>query len=179
MITTEQLDAALRTALETAGRGYRGANPLVGACVLDAEGNIIATGFHLGAGHPHAEVDALRRLGKMSPVKARELTMVVTLEPCNHTGRTGPCARAISEAGIGQVHYAVPDNTAASGGADYLRSQGVQATQLECSDAARNLNQRTGWHQQVDHLRSFAQPRPRTAFPGGRHHGGHQHRGHR
>ncbi|WP_417367988.1 bifunctional diaminohydroxyphosphoribosylaminopyrimidine deaminase/5-amino-6-(5-phosphoribosylamino)uracil reductase RibD [Glutamicibacter arilaitensis] len=142
MITTEQLDAALRTALETAGRGYRGANPLVGACVLDAEGNIIATDFHLGAGHPHAEVDALRRLGKMTPAKARELTMVVTLEPCNHTGRTGPCARAIAEAGIGQVYYAVPDNTAASGGAEYLRSQGIQATQLECSEAARNLNQR-------------------------------------
>lgn len=142
MITTQQLDAALRTALETAGRGHRGANPLVGACVLDAEGNIIATGFHIGAGHPHAEIDALRRLGKMPAAKARELTMVVTLEPCNHTGRTGPCAQAIVEAGIGHVYYAVPDNTAASGGADYLRSHGTQATQLADSSAAKQLNHR-------------------------------------
>ncbi|PJJ44136.1 diaminohydroxyphosphoribosylaminopyrimidine deaminase/5-amino-6-(5-phosphoribosylamino)uracil reductase [Glutamicibacter mysorens] len=153
MITTQQLDAALRTALETAGRGHRGANPLVGACVLDAEGNIIATGFHIGAGHPHAEIDALRRLGKMPAAKARELTMVVTLEPCNHTGRTGPCAQAIVEAGIGHVYYAVPDNTAASGGADYLRSHGTQATQLADSSAAKQLNHR--WFIAKDEGRPF------------------------
>ena len=80
MVTTQELDAALSTALETAGRGHRGANPLVGACILDDEGNLIATGYHLGAGHPHAEVDALRRLGKIDPAAARKLTMVVTLD---------------------------------------------------------------------------------------------------
>lgn len=142
MISPLQIDAALRTALETAGRGNRGANPLVGACILDAEGNTIATGFHLGAGHPHAEVDALRRLGQLAAERARELTMVVTLEPCNHTGRTGPCARAIADAGIGQVYYAVSDNTAASGGAEYLRGRGIQATRLDDGTAARNLNHR-------------------------------------
>ncbi|MGP5121620.1 hypothetical protein ACTXJU_01805 [Glutamicibacter ardleyensis] len=65
MIETTDLDQALRTALEAATRGARGANPLVGACVLDGAGRVIATGFHLGAGNPHAEIDALRRLGRM------------------------------------------------------------------------------------------------------------------
>lgn len=142
MVTTQQLDAALGTALETAGRGHRGANPLVGACILDGDGNLIATGYHLGAGHPHAEVDALRRLGKLDPATAGKLTMVVTLEPCNHTGRTGPCAKAIADAGIGQVHYAVSDRTAASGGAQYLRSRGIPATQFADDAAARALNHR-------------------------------------
>lgn len=125
MITAEQLKGALRTALEAAGRGRRGANPLVGAAILDGQARVIATGFHPGAGHPHAEIDALRRLGQLSRQAASALTMVVTLEPCNHTGRTGPCSRAIAEAGIGHVHYAVPDGTAAGGGAQYLRSHGV------------------------------------------------------
>lgn len=142
MVNPEQLDAALRTALETAGRGHRGANPLVGACILDAAGNIIATGYHLGAGYPHAEVDALRRLGKIAKSTAVELTMIVTLEPCNHTGRTGPCAQAIAQAGIGQVHYAVSDNTAASGGAQYLRSQGITVSKFADDTAAKNLNHR-------------------------------------
>lgn len=141
MITAEQLKGALRTALEAAGRGRRGANPLVGACILDAEARVIATGFHLGAGHPHAEIDALRRLGLLSRQAAAGLTMVVTLEPCNHQGRTGPCSQAIAEAGIGHVHYAVRDETAASGGADYLRSAGV--TVSHAADAASwELNHR-------------------------------------
>lgn len=142
MVNEQQLAVALRTALETAGRGHRGANPLVGACILDASGNIIATGYHLGAGHPHAEVDALRRLGSIPKTVAAQLSMLVTLEPCNHTGRTGPCAHAIARAGIGTVHYAVSDNTAASGGADYLRSQGIEAIKLADESAARNLNHR-------------------------------------
>jgi len=153
MVTNQQLESALVTALQTAGRGHRGANPLVGACILDDDGNLIATGYHLGAGHPHAEVDALRRLGKMDSATARKLTMIVTLEPCNHTGRTGPCARAIAEAGIGQVYYAVSDNTAASGGAEYLRSRGIPATQFADDSAARALNHR--WFLSKEQSRPF------------------------
>ena len=153
MVTTQELDAALSTALETAGRGHRGANPLVGACILDDEGNLIATGYHLGAGHPHAEVDALHRLGKIDPAAARKLTMVVTLEPCNHTGRTGPCAAAIANAGIGSVYYAVSDNTAASGGAEYLRGRGIPTTQFEDDAAARSLNHR--WFLSKEQARPF------------------------
>ncbi|WP_313813201.1 bifunctional diaminohydroxyphosphoribosylaminopyrimidine deaminase/5-amino-6-(5-phosphoribosylamino)uracil reductase RibD [Glutamicibacter sp.] len=143
MVTEEQLAAALDTALETARRGHRGANPLVGACVLDESGSLITTGFHLGAGNPHAEIEALRRLGRISKQRASELTMVVTLEPCNHTGRTGPCAQAIAQAGIGRVHYAMSDTTAAaSGGADYLRSVGVQVSQGAAGKELRELNHR-------------------------------------
>lgn len=142
MIGEQELDSALHTALEAAQRGSRGANPLVGACVLDGEGRVIATGFHLGAGNPHAEVDALRRLGRISRQQASTLTMVVTLEPCNHTGRTGPCAQAIANAGIGHVHYAMSDQSAASGGADYLRAQGVKVTQSSQTTGAWELNHR-------------------------------------
>ncbi|MGO2051988.1 riboflavin biosynthesis protein RibD [Glutamicibacter sp. BW80] len=153
MIGQGELDQALRTALEAAQRGARGANPLVGACVLDGAGRVIATGFHLGAGNPHAEIDALRRLGRMDRSQAAELTMVVTLEPCNHRGRTGPCAQAIANAGIGQVHYAMSDETAtASGGADYLRSRGVAVSQSEQHLVAWELNHR--W------FRAKAQGRP-------------------
>ncbi|UYQ76285.1 bifunctional diaminohydroxyphosphoribosylaminopyrimidine deaminase/5-amino-6-(5-phosphoribosylamino)uracil reductase RibD [Glutamicibacter sp. JL.03c] len=153
MVTTQQLDSALSTALQTAGRGHRGANPLVGASILDGEGNLIATGYHLGAGHPHAEVDALRRLGKIDPAAAEKLTMIVTLEPCNHTGRTGPCAAAIANAGIGSVYYAVSDNTAASGGAEYLRGRGIPTTQFADDAAARELNHR--WFLSKEQARPF------------------------
>ena len=142
MATEQQLDAALDTALETARRGHRGANPLVGACILDEHGSLIATGYHQGAGSPHAEIDALRRLGRISRERAATLTMVVTLEPCNHTGRTGPCAAAIAQAGIGAVHYAQADDTAASGGADYLSAAGVAVSQARGTSAIRELNHR-------------------------------------
>lgn len=153
MLTEQQLSAALDTALETARRGHRGANPLVGACVLDASGSLITTGFHAGAGNPHAEIEALRRLGRISRQRASELTMVVTLEPCNHTGRTGPCSHAIAQAGIGRVHYAMADPTAAaSGGADYLRQAGVEVSQAQAGTALQELNHR--W------LRAKKQSRP-------------------
>lgn len=142
MVSEQQLAAALDTALETARRGHRGANPLVGACVLDELGNLIATGFHQGAGTAHAEVDALRRLGRITRERARELTMVVTLEPCNHTGRTGPCSQAIAQVGIGHVHYALSDPTNASGGAQYLREAGVTVTQAQSNPAIAELNHR-------------------------------------
>ncbi|WP_431709563.1 bifunctional diaminohydroxyphosphoribosylaminopyrimidine deaminase/5-amino-6-(5-phosphoribosylamino)uracil reductase RibD [Glutamicibacter uratoxydans] len=151
MLTAEGLKTALRTALEAAGRGRRGANPLVGACILDADARIIATGFHLGAGHPHAEIEALRQLGALSAKEAAKLTMVVSLEPCNHVGRTGPCAQAIAAAGVGHVHYAVRDETSAGGGADYLRAHGVSVS--HAADAASwELNHR--W------FRAQAQNRP-------------------
>ena len=73
-----------------------GPNPRVGCVLLDADGRTVAEGFHRGAGTPHAEVDALAAAG----AAARGATAVVTLEPCNHTGRTGPCAQALLDAGV-------------------------------------------------------------------------------
>jgi len=100
-----------------------GVNPQVGAVILDASGTVIAEGYHQGAGTPHAEVDAL---SKLSVVPAGS-TAVVTLEPCNHTGKTGPCSQALVEAGISRVVYAVTDpGQASSGGASTLRSAGVE-----------------------------------------------------
>lgn len=97
-------------------------NPTVGAVVLDADGNVVATGATEPAGGRHAEVVALDAAGD----RARGGTIVVTLEPCNHTGRTGPCARRILDEGLATVVYAVPDpNPVASGGADRLAGAGV------------------------------------------------------
>jgi diaminohydroxyphosphoribosylaminopyrimidine deaminase/5-amino-6-(5-phosphoribosylamino)uracil reductase len=100
----------------------RGENPRVGCVVVDARGEIVGRGFHRGAGTAHAEVVALAEAGD----RARGATAVVTLEPCNHTGRTGPCSQALLDAGITRVVYAQPDPTAkATGGAYRLAEGGV------------------------------------------------------
>ena len=115
---------AMRRALELALLGPAwGVNPQVGAVILDASGSIIAEGYHRGAGTAHAEVDAL---SKLSVVPAGS-TAVVTLEPCNHTGKTGPCAQALVDAGISRVFYAVTDpGQASANGAATLRAAGVE-----------------------------------------------------
>jgi diaminohydroxyphosphoribosylaminopyrimidine deaminase / 5-amino-6-(5-phosphoribosylamino)uracil reductase len=119
--------AAMRRALELATRGpSRGINPRVGCVILSADGEVLAEGWHRGAGTAHAEVDALSAL---APGVAQGATAVVTLEPCNHTGRTGPCAVALIEAGIARVVYAVADpGDHSAGGADRLRSAGIDVT---------------------------------------------------
>lgn len=116
--------AALRRARDLALRGpARGVNPRVGCVILAPDGTVLAEGWHRGAGTAHAEVDALSALG---PGDARGATAIVTLEPCNHTGRTGPCAEALLHAGIARVLYAVADpGAASSGGAQRLRAAGV------------------------------------------------------
>lgn len=127
------MDRALRLAL----RGPRGANPQVGAVILSPDGDILAEGWHHGAGTPHAEVDAL---SKLAPGAARGATAVVTLEPCNHTGRTGPCAVALIEAGIARVVYALDDpGVVSGGGAERLRTAGVDVEAGEQADAAHAL----------------------------------------
>lgn len=124
MDATDAERAAMRRALALAPRGPRGVNPQVGAVILGADGTVLAEGWHRGAGTAHAEVDAL---SKLSPGTARGATAVVTLEPCNHTGRTGPCAEALIAAGIARVVYAVDDpGRDSSGGADRLRAAGVE-----------------------------------------------------
>jgi diaminohydroxyphosphoribosylaminopyrimidine deaminase/5-amino-6-(5-phosphoribosylamino)uracil reductase len=118
----------MHRALELAllGPAY-GANPQVGAIIIDKDLNIIAEGWHKGAGTPHAEVDALSKLPNGVPAGS---TAVVTLEPCNHTGRTGPCAQALVAAGISRVVYASndPGNESANG-AQTLRDAGIEVIQ--------------------------------------------------
>ncbi|MEU3218802.1 bifunctional diaminohydroxyphosphoribosylaminopyrimidine deaminase/5-amino-6-(5-phosphoribosylamino)uracil reductase RibD [Streptomyces sp. NPDC006971] len=140
---------AMRRAISLAARGLGSTspNPVVGCVVLDAEGRPAGEGYHRRAGEPHAEIHALRAAGD----RARGGTAYVTLEPCNHTGRTGPCARALVEAGIGRVVYAVADPTPqATGGADTLRAAGVTvgrgllAAEAEAGNAAWLTSVRLG-----------------------------------
>ena len=103
------------------GLGLTGSNPIVGALVVDSAGKIIGEGFHKSG--PHAEVVALEQAGQL----AKDATLYVTLEPCNHHGKTGPCAEAIIKAGIAKVVYAVSDPSAiASGGAKTLTTAGIE-----------------------------------------------------
>jgi diaminohydroxyphosphoribosylaminopyrimidine deaminase/5-amino-6-(5-phosphoribosylamino)uracil reductase len=137
MAVNEAERHAMTRALELAARGPRGVNPQVGAVILSPDGATLAEGWHHGAGTPHAEVDAL---SKLAPGAAHGATAVVTLEPCNHTGRTGPCAVALIEAGVARVVYALDDPGAVSGGgADRLRAAGVSVEAGEQADAAHAL----------------------------------------
>ena len=106
------------------GHGVAGTtspNPPVGAVVLDAAGEVVGEGATQPPGGPHAEVVALRQAA------GRGQTAVVTLEPCNHTGRTGPCSQALVEAGIRRVVVAALEPTAAAGGGiEALRAAGVE-----------------------------------------------------
>lgn len=109
-------------------RGTTSPNPPVGAVVLDSEGACVGVGATQPVGGDHAEVVALREAGE----RARGGTVVVTLEPCNHTGRTGPCTQALVEAQVARVCFAHPDpNPVASGGAAALERAGVSVTQLD------------------------------------------------
>lgn len=122
--TTTEVEA-MRRALALAARGpATGVNPRVGCVLLSPAGDVIAEGWHRGAGTAHAEVDALT---KLAPGAARGATAIVTLEPCNHVGRTGPCAVALIEAGVARVVYATADpGDHSAGGAARLRDAGVE-----------------------------------------------------
>jgi diaminohydroxyphosphoribosylaminopyrimidine deaminase/5-amino-6-(5-phosphoribosylamino)uracil reductase len=125
MGATEAEQAAMHRALALAEtvRGRTSPNPAVGAVILDVAANLAGEGATSPPGGPHAEIVALRHAGKA----ARGGTVVVTLEPCAHTGRTGPCVKALVEAGVHRVVYAVDDpNPEAGGGADELRDAGVE-----------------------------------------------------
>ena len=109
-------------AIELAAQGFPAPNPHVG-CVLVKRGKIIGEGFHEYAGAPHAEVHALRN----AVDSVEGATAYVTLEPCNHTGRTGPCSVALMEARVKRVVIAVADpNPVASGGASALHHAGIE-----------------------------------------------------
>lgn len=144
--------AAMTRALELAATPGvpPGPNPRVGCVLLAPDGTTVAEGHHRGAGTPHAEADALAQAGPA----ARGATAVVTLEPCNHTGRTGPCAQALVGAGVARVVFAQSDtNPVATGGAAALRAAGIDVAAGLMVDEARALN-RT-WTFAVEHRRPF------------------------
>ena len=145
------LTAAMARAVDLAARGLgrTSPNPVVGCVILDTAGEVVGEGFHEAAGGPHAEVNALASAGE----RARGGTAVVTLEPCRHTGRTGPCTRALIDAGIARVIVAVPDPTpSAGGGVDELRAAGVEVVVGVGRDAAAHVNR--AWL----HAMTFARP---------------------
>ena len=131
---------ALRHAFTLARRGpAQDPNPRVGTVLLAPDGTTIGEGWHRGAGTPHAEVVALADAASRGH-DVRGATAVVTLEPCNHTGRTGPCSVALLEAGVARVVVAVPDpNPVAAGGASRLRAAGVQVVTGVLEDEGRAL----------------------------------------
>jgi diaminohydroxyphosphoribosylaminopyrimidine deaminase/5-amino-6-(5-phosphoribosylamino)uracil reductase len=115
------MSLALREARK--GLGRTSPNPCVGAVIVK-DGTVLARGYHRKAGTPHAEINALREAG----AAAAGATMYVTLEPCNHTGRTPPCSHAVAESGIKRVVIGMRDpNPLVDGsGVDYLREWGVE-----------------------------------------------------
>lgn len=111
-------------AASIAWRGHGGAepNPMVGCVIVDADGRVVGTGAHLRFGGPHAEINALRKAG----AQARGATAYVTLEPCNHTGKTPPCSEALIAAGVARVVYGQRDpHEESTGGDERLRAAGI------------------------------------------------------
>jgi diaminohydroxyphosphoribosylaminopyrimidine deaminase/5-amino-6-(5-phosphoribosylamino)uracil reductase len=131
--------AIMQRALDLAERGRAtvSPNPMVG-CVLVRDGQVVGEGYHEQAGGPHAEIAALRVAGE----QAAGATAYVTLEPCNHTGRTGPCTQALIDAGVARVVVAAADpNPLAAGGADRLRAAGVDVEIGLLGAASRRQNE--------------------------------------
>lgn len=130
----------MRRALDLARRGVGlcSPNPAVGCVVLNREGELAGEGWHEYERRDHAEVVALRAAGE----RARGGTAYVTLEPCNHTGRTPPCAQALIRAGVARVVAATADpNPVAGGGFEALRAAGIQTDVGVCQAEARRLNE--------------------------------------
>jgi len=125
-------------ALAERGRGRTSPNPMVGALVVDDEGVIVGRGAHEIAGGPHAEVIALTAAGE----RARGATLYCTLEPCSHTGRTGPCAPLVVQSGIRRAVIAIADpNPLVDGaGLTHLREAGIDVTVGVERDAAARQN---------------------------------------
>lgn len=128
----------MRLALDLAkkGKGRTAPNPCVGAVIV-RDREVVGKGWHRKAGTPHAEVNAITDAGSA----CHGATLYVTLEPCNHTGRTPPCSQAVLAAGIKRVVFGMADpNPVATGGADFLRSHGVAVDAGILEQECRQLN---------------------------------------
>lgn len=138
--TVDNLERWMQTALALAirGRGFVEPNPMVGAIVLDSAGLLVGEGWHQKYGGPHAEIHALNAAGE----RARGGTLIVTLEPCCHWGKTPPCTDAIVQAGISRVVAAMADPypKVAGGGLKILRDAGLEIQTGLCEVEAKRLN---------------------------------------
>jgi diaminohydroxyphosphoribosylaminopyrimidine deaminase / 5-amino-6-(5-phosphoribosylamino)uracil reductase len=133
------VDRHIARAFELAHNSFRThPNPRVGAVVVNDSGAIVGEGHHVAPGYDHAEVVALNHAG----TNARGATMFVSLEPCNHHGRTPPCTDALIEAGVGHVVVAVedPDPRVSGQGIERLRGAGIEVDLLEIDELARGVD---------------------------------------
>lgn len=130
----------MKMALDLAekGLGFTSPNPMVGAVIVK-DGTVVGKGYHKAVGNAHAEINAIDD----AKSSAAGGTLYVTLEPCNHTGRTLPCTLKIVEAGIKRVVIAMkdPNPNVKGGGIDYLKSKGIDVTSGICEDEAKKLNE--------------------------------------
>lgn len=120
------------------GRGWTAPNPMVGAVIVKDD-KVVGKGFHQKAGGPHAEIHALEEAGE----NAKGATLYVTFEPCNHTGRTPPCTKAILKGGVKRVVAGMkdPNPGVTGGGLEFLKSQGLDITVGVCEEKCRRLNE--------------------------------------
>jgi diaminohydroxyphosphoribosylaminopyrimidine deaminase/5-amino-6-(5-phosphoribosylamino)uracil reductase len=143
--SSEQDHAWMQRALELARRGIgvTSPNPAVGCVILDKAGQVAGEGWHEYDLLDHAEVVALRVATQHAGERLRGGTAYVTLEPCNHTGRTGPCSEALIAAGLGRVVAASidPNSAVAGHGLDRLREAGIEVTLGVCQTEARRINE--------------------------------------
>ena len=128
----------IERALDLATGHHTHPNPSVGAVVTDATGEVVGEGFHLGPGHPHAEVVALEQAG----ASALGGSLFVTLEPCSHHGRTPPCVEAVISSGVSRVFVGVedPDHRVAGAGIAALGAAGVEVAMWESSEEAESVD---------------------------------------
>ena len=135
MSDQDHMEDALSLAAK--GRGFTSPNPMVGAVVVK-DGKVIGRGYHQAVGGAHGEVNALDNAGGA----ARGACLYVTLEPCNHTGRTPPCTERILSAGVSRVVIAMgdPNPDVEGNGAKYLEDNGIDVTMGVCEDRATRLN---------------------------------------
>ncbi len=140
MVSQQEQDIAfMQLAIEQAklGRGRTSPNPCVGAVIVK-NGVIVGKGFHQKAGTPHAEINAIADAGAIACTGA---TIYVTLEPCNHTGKTAPCSEAVLAAGVKRVVIGMSDpHDVASGGARFLQSNGLDVEIGILEEQCRRLN---------------------------------------
>src|SRR4051794_32046624 len=154
----------MQRALELARRGIAltSPNPAVGCVILDGAGHVIGEGWHEYDLLDHAEIAAL----KQAKDSARGGTAYVTLEPCNHTGRTGPCTEALIRAELKRVVIATADSNpnVAGHGADRLRAAGIEVTLGVCQAEARRINE--GFARWIQHRRPFVLMKVAMALDG-------------
>jgi diaminohydroxyphosphoribosylaminopyrimidine deaminase/5-amino-6-(5-phosphoribosylamino)uracil reductase len=160
MITLDMLEKDaywMRRALELARRGIAvsSPNPAVGCVILDRAGQVVGEGWHEYDLLDHAEIVALNEAKQHAGERLRGGTAYVTLEPCNHTGRTGPCTQALISAGLGRVVSATidPNPNVAGHGLEALQAAGIQTSVGTCQVEARRLNE--GFARWSQHKRPF------------------------